>query len=291
MSTCPQCGDTNPGRARFCLACGAALTTAAPREARKTVTVLFSDMVVSTELGDRLDPESIRRVMSRYFDAMQAVLERHGGTVEKFIGDAIMAVFGIPNVHEDDALRALRAAHEMRERLQTLNEELAREWGVRLRIRTGVNTGEVVAGDPSRGQAFVSGDTVNVAARLEQAAAPDEILIGERTWKLGAGAIEAEPVAALTLKGKSEPLPAWRLIGVSRSTAMLRDHLDSAFVGRVDEVHQLARAFERVSRESVCVLATIVGPPGIGKSRLAEEFRLSVGQKVRVVTGGCLPYR
>jgi class 3 adenylate cyclase/tetratricopeptide (TPR) repeat protein len=290
MSTCPECGDTNPDRARFCLACGAALTTVDAREARKTVTVLFSDMVGSTELGDRLDPESVRRVVSRYFDAMQVVLERHGGMVEKFIGDAVMAVFGIPNVHEDDALRALRAAHEMRERLQTLNEELEAEWGVRLRIRTGVNTGEVVAGDPSRGQAFVSGDTVNVAARLEQAAAPGEILVGERTWKLGAGAIEAEPVAALTLKGKSEPLPAWRLIGVSRSTAMLRDHLDSAFVGRGEEVEQLARAFERVSRESVCVLATIVGPPGIGKSRLAEEFRLSVGENARVVTGRCLPY-
>jgi class 3 adenylate cyclase/tetratricopeptide (TPR) repeat protein len=290
MSTCPQCGDTNPDRARFCLACGAALITVDAREARKTVTVLFSDMVGSTELGDRLDPESIRRVVSRYFEAMQEVVERHGGTVEKFIGDAVMAVFGIPNVHEDDALRALRAAHEMRERLQALNEELESEWGVRLRIRTGVNTGEVVAGDPSRGQAFVSGDTVNVAARLEQAAAPGEILVGERTWRLGAGAIDAEPVAALTLKGKSEPFPAWRLIGVSRSTAMLRDHVDSAFVGRGEEVGQLARAFERVSRESVCVLATIVGPPGIGKSRLADEFRLSVGQNARVVTGRCLPY-
>ena len=290
MSTCPQCGDGNPDRARFCLACGAALTTVDAHEARKTVTILFSDMVGSTELGDRLDPESVRRVVSRYFDAMQVVLERHGGTVEKFIGDAVMAVFGIPNVREDDALRALRAADEMRERLQTLNEELEAEWGVRLRIRTGVNTGEVVAGDPSRGQAFVSGDTVNVAARLEQAAAPGEILVGERTWKLGAGAIEAEPVAALTLKGKSEPFHAWRLIGVSRSTAMLRAHIDSAFVGRGEEVEQLAGVFERVSRESVCVLATIVGPPGIGKSRLAEEFRLSVGRNARVVTGRCLPY-
>ena len=290
MPACPQCGNANPDRAKFCLACGAALTIVGAREARKTVTVLFSDMVGSTELGDRLDPESVRRVVSRYFDAMQEVLEQHGGTVEKFIGDAIMAVFGIPHVHEDDALRALRAASEMRERLHTLNEEFENEWGVRLRIRTGINTGEVVAGDPSRGQAFVSGDTVNVAARLEQAAAPGEILVGERTWALGAGAIEAETVAALTLKGKPEPLPAWRLIGVSRSTAIPRRRGASSFVGRGDEVEQLGHAFERMSSESVCLLATIVGPPGIGKSRLAEEFALSVGEHARVVTGHCLPY-
>src|ERR1700730_10321483 len=171
MSTWPQCGGGSPDRASFCLACGAALTTVHAHEARKTVTILCSDLVGSTELGDRLDPESVRRVVSRYFDAMQVVLERHGGTVEQVIGDAAMAVFGIPNVREDDALRARRAADEMRERLQTLNEELEAEWGVRLRIRTGVNTGEVVAGDPSRGQAFVSGDTVNVAGGLGHRAA------------------------------------------------------------------------------------------------------------------------
>src|ERR1700680_3191402 len=136
MPACPQCGNANPDRAKFCLACGAALTFVDARETRKTVTVLFSDMVGSTELADRLDPESVRRVVSRYFDAMQEVLEHHGGTVEKFIGDAIMAVFGIPHVHEDDALRALRAASEMRERLQTLHQEFESEWGVRLRIRT-----------------------------------------------------------------------------------------------------------------------------------------------------------
>lgn len=290
MPSCPQCGEANPDRARFCFVCGAALSVAGAREARKTVTVLFSDMVGSTELGDRLDPESIRRVASRYFEAMQHVLERHGGTVEKFIGDAIMAVFGIPDIHEDDALRALRAADEMRTRLQTLNEELDSEWGVRLRIRTGVNTGKVVAGDPSGGQAFVSGDTVNVAARLEQAAAPDQILIGERTWRLGAGSIEAEPVAALTLKGKADPLPAWRLIRVSRGDVGLRRRSDAPFVGRDEEIALLLRAFERVTREQVCIVATIVGPPGIGKSRLAEELARSAGHRARVATGRCLPY-
>jgi class 3 adenylate cyclase/tetratricopeptide (TPR) repeat protein len=290
MPSCPRCGDASPDRANFCLTCGTALTVVSGREARKTVTLLFSDMVGSTELGDRLDPESIRRVMSRYFEVMGGVLDRHGGTVEKFVGDAIMAVFGIPDVHEDDALRALRAANEMRERLQSLNEELESDWGVRLRIRIGVNTGEVVAGDPSRGQAFVSGDAVNVAARLEQAAAPDEILVGERTWRLGAEAIEAAPVAALTLKGKPEPLPAWRLIGVSDGGVGLRRRSTAPFVGRKEEIEQLGGAFERAARDHMCVLATVVGPPGIGKSRLAEELTLLAGQRARVVTGRCLPY-
>jgi class 3 adenylate cyclase/tetratricopeptide (TPR) repeat protein len=290
MPSCPRCGDANPDRAKFCLTCGTALAVVSGREARKTVTLLFSDMVGSTELGDRLDPESIRRVMSRYFEVMEGVLDRHGGTVEKFVGDAIMAVFGIPDVHEDDALRALRAANDMRERLQTLNEEFESEWGVRLRIRIGVNTGEVVAGDPSRGQAFVSGDAVNVAARLEQAAAPDEILVGERTWRLGAEAIEAAPVAALTLKGKPEPLPAWRLIGVSHGGVGLRRRSNTPFVGRKDEIEQLRGAFERATRDHLCVLATIVGPPGIGKSRLAEELTQLAGERARVVTGRCLPY-
>jgi class 3 adenylate cyclase/tetratricopeptide (TPR) repeat protein len=290
MRSCPHCGEANPVRAKFCLACGIALGAADGREARKTVTVLFADMVGSTELGDRLDPESIRRVVSRYFDAMQAVLERHGGTVEKFIGDAIMAVFGIPNLHEDDALRALRAANEMRERLRTLNGELDREWGVRLQVRIGVQTGEVMAGDPTQGQAFVSGDTVNVAARLEQAAAPDEILIGERTWRLGAGAIDAEPIDALSLKGKPEPLPAWRLLDVSLGLTTDRHRNDAPFVGRRPEMEQLIQAFERAVDQRGCVVATVVGPPGIGKSRLADEFAAAVGDRGRVVTGRCLSY-
>ncbi|MFZ0181116.1 MAG: adenylate/guanylate cyclase domain-containing protein [Candidatus Dormiibacterota bacterium] len=290
MRSCPHCGESNPVRAKFCLACGTPLGESDGREARKTVTVLFADMVGSTELGDRLDPESIRRVVSRYFDVMRAVVERHGGTVEKFIGDAVMAVFGIPNIHEDDALRALRAANEMRERLRTLNEELDLEWGVRLKLRIGVHTGEVIAGDPARGQAFVSGDTVNVAARLEQAAAPDEILIGERTWSLGAGAIHAEAIDALPLKGKPDPLPAWRLLDVSRDLATDHRRGDGPFVGRHDQIEQLQQAFARAVDRSECVVATIVGPPGIGKSRLADEFSAAVADRGRVITGHCLPY-
>src|SRR5712691_3651792 len=143
---------------------------------RRTVTVLFADVADSTPLGERLDPESLRQVMSRYFERMSGVLERHGGTVEKFIGDAVMAVFGTPVLHEDDALRAVRAAAEMRERLALLNEELERDFGVRIEQRTGVNTGQVVTGDAASGQRLATGDAVNVAARLEQAAQPGEIL-------------------------------------------------------------------------------------------------------------------
>src|SRR5436309_5751126 len=179
MPACPHCGRDNPDEARFCLRCGRPLEpTVQPREARKVVTVLFSDVIGSTGLGERLDPETMRRVMAQYFEEMKTVLEAHGGTVEKFIGDAVMAVFGIPVLHEDDALRAVRAAMEMREALAGLNERLEREHGVAIQARIGVNTGEVVAGDPSQGQAFATGDVVNVAARLEQAARPGDLLIG-----------------------------------------------------------------------------------------------------------------
>lgn len=182
MRACLRCGEKNSDRARFCQACGTPLPSMeGALEVRKTVTVLFSDVADSTALGERLDPESVRRLMGRYFDAMRTVLEAHGATVEKFIGDAIMAVFGIPRLHEDDALRAVRAADEMRERLGVLNVELREGFGVEIESRTGIHTGEVVAGDPGRGQTLVTGDAVNTAARLEQAASAGEVLIGETT--------------------------------------------------------------------------------------------------------------
>ncbi|HEY6590326.1 MAG TPA: adenylate/guanylate cyclase domain-containing protein, partial [Actinomycetota bacterium] len=179
MARCSRCGEDNPARARFCLACGAPLAPAGePREVRKTVTVVFSDLVGSTPLGERLDPEALREVVTRYYDRTAEVLTRHGGTVAKFIGDAVMAVYGIPRLHEDDALRAVRAAGELGRALEELNGELEAALGVRLALRTGVNTGEVVVGDAVGGQDVVVGDAVNVAARLEQAADPGEVLIG-----------------------------------------------------------------------------------------------------------------
>src|SRR5437773_3289758 len=215
MVTCPSCGEENPDRFRLCGFCGTPLAPAAPpQEVRKTVTVVFSDLKGSTNLGEALDSEALREVLARYFDEMRAVLERHGGTIEKYIGDAVMAIFGLPRLHEDDALRAVRAAHEMQEALARVNVELQERWGVTLQNRTGVNTGEVVAGDPALGQRLVTGDTVNVAARLEQAAPAMEVLVGEPTYRLVKDAVDVEAVEPLELKGKSERIPAYRLISV-----------------------------------------------------------------------------
>src|SRR2546423_11828536 len=198
-----------------------------PALSRKTVTVLFADIVDSTPLGEALDAEQLRSVMSRYFAEMRIVIERHGGTVEKFIGDAIMAVFGVPHAHEDDALRAVRAAHEMQGALRALNGELA----VPLSIRTGLATGEVVTGE---GDVHVTGDTMNVAARLEQAAAPGEILIADATQQLVREAVVAERVEGLALKGKTLPVLAWRLQDVRAGAPGRARRFDTEMVGRED---------------------------------------------------------
>jgi class 3 adenylate cyclase/tetratricopeptide (TPR) repeat protein len=259
-------------------------------EARKTVTVVFSDVTGSTSLGEQLDPEALRRVMERYFEEMRTVLERHGGTVEKFIGDAVMAVFGIPELHEDDALRAVRAATEMREALTALNEELERERGVKIAVRTGVNTGEVVAGDPAGGQFYATGDAVNIAARLEQAAAPGEILLGEQTRRLVRDAVQLEAVDPLALKGKTDAVTAWRLLDVDESAPGFARRLDAPLVGRADELARLRREYERARDTPASGLCTILGAAGLGKSRLATEFATSVEGEAAVLVGRCLSY-
>ncbi len=259
-------------------------------ESRKTVTIVFSDVTGSTALGEQTDPEVMRRIMERYFEEMRVVLERHGGTVEKFIGDAVMAVFGIPSVHEDDALRAVRAATEMRDRLGALNEEFERERSITIAVRTGVNTGEVVAGDPSDGQAFATGDAVNVAARLEQAAEPGEILIGPLTYELVREAVRTKATQPLELKGKSARIEAWRLVEVLPDTPAFTRRIDAPFVGRNEELARLGEAFESACSSETCQLVTVTGPPGIGKSRLVRELVASVGHDSRVVVGRCLPY-
>jgi class 3 adenylate cyclase/tetratricopeptide (TPR) repeat protein len=288
---CPSCGEENSDRARFCQNCATPLTeTERTSEVRKVVTVVFADVTGSTALGERLDPEALRRVMGRYFDEMAAVIERHGGTVEKFIGDAVMAVFGIPQLHEDDALRAVRAADGMRAALERLNLDLERDHGVGLAARIGVNTGEVVAGDPSGGQRLVTGDAVNVAARLEQAAAPGEILLGESTHRLVKDAVEVTPVEPLDLKGKADPVRASRLDVVLEDTAGHARHLDSALVGRQKELEMLDHALDRVVTERTSHLFTLLGPAGVGKSRLVWEFVAGPGTEATVLRGRCLSY-
>ena len=258
-------------------------------QSRRTVTVVFSDVSDSTVLGEKLDPEAVRHVMQRYFEEARSALEQHGGTVEKFIGDAVMAVFGIPQLHEDDAIRAVRAAAELGLRVATLNEELERNWGAAIAVRTGVNTGEVVAGDAGTGQSFATGDAVNVAARLEQAAAPGEILIGETTRRLVADAVRLERLEPLELKGKLEPLRAWRLVEVLPDVPAFTRRIDAPFVGRERDLGILEDAFERTAA-GACQLVTVLGPPGLGKSRLARELLGAVGERARVVVGRCVPY-
>ena len=252
---------------------------------RKTVTVLFCDVTGSTAMGERLDPESTRRVMARYFDAMREAIERHEGTVEKFIGDAVMAVFGIPVVHEDDALRAVRAAADMREALGRLNDELQRDWGVRIESRIGVNTGEVVTGE---GDSIATGDAVNVGARLEQGAAPGETLLGESTHRLVRDSVEAEPVEPLIAKGKSQPLRAFRLVALVEGAEFISRHLDSLLVGRENELAQLQRAYDHAVSERVAYQFTLLGTAGIGKSRLVRELHHRVDAEL--LSGRCLPY-
>lgn len=289
MVECASCGRDNAEDARFCSGCGSELTAQTVEEVRKTVTVVFCDVVGSTALGERLDPESMRRAIGRYFDEARVAIERHGGTVEKFIGDAVMSVFGIPRLHEDDALRAVRAAADLRDAVATLGDELERELGVRIEVRIGVATGEVVAGDHTSGQAFVTGDVVNVAARLEQTAGAGEIVIGERTYELVREAVRAEPMPRLDLKGKSAAVNAWRLHEVPSAPVVPRS-VESPFVGRDRELTALAGALQRAVESRSCELCTIVGPPGIGKSRIADEFTRAVAGDHRVVIGRCLPY-
>jgi class 3 adenylate cyclase/tetratricopeptide (TPR) repeat protein len=278
MIRCPACGQENADGAKFCNECAAPLLEPASvsRAQRKTVTVLFCDVTGSTALGETLDPEALRALLARYFERMKVIVERHGGTVEKFIGDAVMAVFGVPVLHEDDALRAVRAAVEMRAAFP--------EIGIQGRI--GVTTGEVVSGTAER---LATGDAVNVAARLQHAAQPDEILIAAETLRLTRDAVEVEAVEPLALKGKSDLVAAYRLVAVSGEAGFAR-RSGSPMVGRQREQRLLASAWERVVSERACQLFTVLGPAGVGKSRLAAEFLASVSADASVVRGRCLPY-
>jgi class 3 adenylate cyclase len=285
---CASCGNENPAGARFCFSCGAPLEASTPvAETRKTVTVLFCDLVGSTAMGEQIDPETLRGLLARSFERVQAIVEGHGGVVEKFIGDAAMAVFGIPRVHEDDALRAVRAAAEIREALES---SAGGATGATVAWRTGIATGEVVAGNAAAGQRLVTGDAVNVAARLQQSAQPGEILITADTHRLVRDAIKAEPLGEVSVKGRQAPIETFRLESVDRSAAGHERRLDSPMVGRERPRRLLGDAFAEVRDQRICHLFTVLGPAGVGKSRLVNEFLASVGDEARVVRGRCLSY-
>jgi class 3 adenylate cyclase len=291
MRTCSSCGEANSQDARFCQACASPLAPdASHAEVRKVVTVVFCDVTGSTALAERLDPESVRHAMGRYFEEMRAIIERRGGTVEKFIGDAVMAVFGIPKIHEDDALRAVRAASEMRDAMTDLNAELERDREVALTYRIGVNTGEVVAGDHSAGQALVTGDVVNVAARLEAAAAAGDILVGEETYRLVERSVEADAARALDLKGKSELVVAYRLLKVAPPTHDPPTNLRSPLVGREQELETLRKVWNEAGGDTACRLVTVLANAGEGKSRLVDEFVRQLDGSSGAFRGRCLPY-
>jgi class 3 adenylate cyclase len=292
MPTCIACGQDNPEIARFCLACGAALVEEAPhREERRIVSVVFVDLVGFTSRSEQLDPEDVRAILTPYHGTVRDELESFGGVVEKFVGDAVMAVFGAPTAHGDDPERAVRAALAVRDAVAVLNIEQPE---LELRIRGAVNTGEAVvtlSARPALGEAMVAGDVVNTASRLQQHAPVGEIVVGEETYRATRSAIEFEPIEAVTAKGKASPIEVWRAVAAS-SAAGARNLSSTPFVGRDREVGLLDATWERVERERRPHLITVLGTPGVGKSRLTAEFTERITSRGgRVVRGRCLPYR
>ncbi len=287
MRTCASCGAELPAAARFCPTCATPVEADPGQGERKLATVLFADLVGSTELGGSQDAERTRSLLESFYDAMSQEVEGAGGTVEKFVGDAVMAVFGVPASLEDHAERALHAALAMQRRLGEL-------FGTALALRIGVNTGEVVVGKPREGSSFVTGDPVNVAARLEQAAGPGQVMVGERTVAAARGAFEFAQPETIQAKGKPEGVECRRLL---RALSLMRPRgvqgLHRAFVGRDDEIELLEHIYEEVEGLRETRLVTILGDAGVGKTRLLREFWERLGGRSPEPlrrTGRCLSY-
>src|SRR6266487_1021926 len=340
LVVCPHCGTVNVPAAKFCIECGTALVpkgestdplpelepaTPLSRDAasteskltspeeRRIVTIMFADIIGSTPLADHLDPEDMRAILAGYFNLMTEQIRRHGGTVEKYIGDAVMAVFGMPVAHEDDPDRAIRAALDMQRALHDFNQRRQAQdaEATQLQMRIGINTGEVAAPGNSRSNRndfLITGDAVNVAARLQQVAAPDTILVGERSYLATREVFDFYPIAPLRLKGKAEPISAWVVVDLHKHASTITQHprgiegLRARLVGRTLELTLMHATYARVQAERQSHLITLLGAPGIGKSRLAREFiareqeaaksASSGGQltRPRVLVGRCPPY-
>jgi class 3 adenylate cyclase len=287
MDACSACGAVLPPAARFCPSCAAPIETAPDQSERKLATIIFADLVGSTALAGSQDPERTRAVLERFYDAMAQEIEAAGGTVEKFAGDAVMAAFGAPASLEDHAERALHAALAMQRRLEEL-------FGETLSLRIGVNTGDVVVGKPREGSSFVTGDPVNVAARLEQAAEPGDVLVGERTVAAVRGAFEFAEPQTIEAKGKPEGVACRRLL---RALSLMRPRgvsgLGQAFVGRDQEMRSLEQTYDQVTELGEPRLVTILGDAGVGKTRLVREFWEYLGARAPEPfrrTGRCLSY-
>src|SRR5689334_16138435 len=275
MPVCAQCGQDNPEVARFCLACGSPLATAEPApsgEERKLITAVFCDLVGSTARAESLDVEDVKALVAPYHARVRTELERHGGTFEKFSGDAILALFGSPKAHEDDPERSVRAGLAVKDAIAELNAE--DQW-LDLHIRIGIHTGEalvMLGARPSEGEWSAAGDVLNTAARIQSAAPTDGILVGEQTYQAAKHAFdfrEAEPIQA---KGKSEPVLVWEVVAAREVAAAGRPRSELQFIGRLEELEELSGFTERVLEEGHVGIATIVGSPGIGKSRLLLEL-------------------
>jgi class 3 adenylate cyclase/DNA-binding SARP family transcriptional activator len=264
--------------------------SAAPRSARRLVSIVFADLVGSTGLGERLDPESMHNLLDRYSDACSAVIERHGGTVEGFIGDAVVGVFGLAELHEDDALRAVRAAVELREAGRALSAELERERGVTIAMKLGVESGEVFVSAGTRRSSFAAGDAFNVASRLEGSASEGQILLGENTHRLVGDVVRAQRMEPLALRGRSAKVQAWRLLELETEDPARLLSSETPFVGRERELEELHAAFTQAEAMRDCRAMTVVGPPGIGKSRLVQELVAALDEQATVVVGRCPSY-
>jgi class 3 adenylate cyclase/tetratricopeptide (TPR) repeat protein len=290
MLVCRECGQENPEIARFCLACGASLGEPEPAaEERKLITVLFTDIVGSTARAEQMDPEDVRARLEPYYVRLRAELERFGGTVEKFIGDAVVALFGAPVAHEDDPERAVRAAFAVCAAIKELNEQ--DEW-LDLKVRVGVNTGEalvVLGAKTSEGEGMAAGDVMNTAARLQSAAPVNGIVVGELTYKATHDAIEYREAEPISAKGKSAPVPVWEAIAVGEPTAGSLP-VEGPLIGRDSELDALLELRKRVTADRRPRHATLLGAPGIGKSRLVAEVAMHASDAGAVHLGRCLPY-